>query len=129
MFPVDPRDFIGPLSDGDTTTCVADNLVPTDAPRAGSLYRWSLGDPFMKSCAHISPYLRCFPDTSSHRNLVAFHYGNLTHPSVDPPRIGFLSTVPANADDLLRQAVVDAKNNGGDFEGRNAPDRKSTPSI
>lgn len=51
-----------------------------------------------------------------HSNLVAFHYGNLTHPSVDPPRIGFLSTVPANADDLLKQAVLDAENNGGNFE-------------
>ncbi|KAF5377947.1 hypothetical protein D9615_006755 [Tricholomella constricta] len=94
MFPVDPRDFIGPRADGDTTTCVADTLIDTDAPRKGSLYRWSLGDPFLKS------------------NLVAFYYGNLTHPSVDPPRIGFLSTVPSNADDLLRQAVEDAKNNG-----------------
>ncbi|KAF8074076.1 aspartic peptidase domain-containing protein [Lyophyllum atratum] len=98
IFPVDPRDFISPSADGDTTTCVADNIVATDAPRTGSVYRWSLGDTFMKS------------------NLIAFHYGNLTHPSVDPPRIGFLSTVPTNADDLLRQAVQDAKDNGGDFE-------------
>jgi len=98
MFPVDPRDFISPLQQGDTATCIADKLVATDAPSMGSLYRWSLGDPFMKS------------------NLVAFHYGNLTHPSADPPRIGFLSTVPSNADDLLRQAVQDAKNNGGNFK-------------
>ncbi|KAG5642547.1 hypothetical protein DXG03_002585 [Asterophora parasitica] len=98
MFPVDPRDFIGPRAEGDTTTCVADTLVGTDAPRLGSLYRWSLGDPFMKS------------------NLVAFHYGNMTHPSVDPPRIGFLSTVPSNAGALLKQAVEHAKNNGGKFK-------------
>ncbi|KAF9465351.1 aspartic peptidase domain-containing protein [Collybia nuda] len=98
MFPVDPRDFIGELQDNDATNCVADNIVSTDPPRIGSLYSWSLGDPFLKS------------------NLVAFHYGNLTHPSVDPPRIGFLSTVPANADDLLKQAVADAQNNGGNFE-------------
>ncbi|KAK0202190.1 aspartic peptidase domain-containing protein [Desarmillaria ectypa] len=98
MFPIDPRDFIGDLSSGDATNCVADNLVSTDPPSRGSLYRWSLGDPFFKS------------------NLVAFHYGNLTHPSVDPPRVGILSTVPDNADTLLQQAVQDAEANGGNFE-------------
>ncbi|KAG5638864.1 hypothetical protein H0H81_009417 [Sphagnurus paluster] len=98
MFPVDPRDLIGPRSAGDADTCIMDTLVSTDPPRVGSLYRWSLGDTFMKS------------------NLIAFHYGNLTHPSVDPPRIGFLSTVPANAGALLKQAVVKAKGNGGMFE-------------
>ncbi|KAK0221428.1 aspartic peptidase domain-containing protein [Armillaria fumosa] len=98
MFPIDPRDFIGDLSSGDATSCVADNLVSTDPPGRGSLYRWSLGDPFFKS------------------NLVAFHYGNLTHPSVDPPRVGILSTVPDNADSLLQQAVQDAEANGGNFE-------------
>jgi hypothetical protein len=97
-FPVDPRDFIGPSKAGDTTTCIADNLVSTDPPSQGALFRWSLGDPFLKS------------------NLVAFHYGNLTHPSVDPPRIGFLSMVPADAGNLLTQAVVDAQKNGGNFE-------------
>ncbi|KAK7464749.1 hypothetical protein VKT23_005956 [Stygiomarasmius scandens] len=97
MFPVDPRDFIGEASQ-DASTCVADNLVATDPPSVGALFRWSLGDPFMKS------------------NLVAFHYGNLTHPSVDPPRIGFLSMVPNNADALLDQAVDDAEANGGAFD-------------
>jgi len=51
-------------------------------------------------------------------NLVAFHYGNLTHPSVDPPRIGFLSMVPNNADALLDQAVDDAEANGGAFDSK-----------
>ncbi|THV05895.1 acid protease, partial [Dendrothele bispora CBS 962.96] len=97
MFPVDPRDFIGEPSE-DALTCVANKLVASDPPHLTSLFRWSLGDPFMKS------------------NLVAFYYGNLTHPSVDPPRIGFLSTVPSNADILLEQAVADAKANGGTFD-------------
>jgi len=48
MFPVDPRDFIGEASQ-DASTCVADNLVATDPPSVGALFRWSLGDPFMKS--------------------------------------------------------------------------------
>jgi len=98
MFPVDPRDFIGPVKDGDTTTCVADNLVATDRPSRGALFSWSLGDPFLKS------------------NLVAFHYGNLSHPSVDPPRMGFMSLVPNNADALLNQAVDDAEANSGRFD-------------
>ncbi|TFK67414.1 acid protease [Pluteus cervinus] len=96
LFPVDPRDFLAPI-DGSTstTTCVADNLVSTDPPNVGATFRWSLGDPFMKS------------------NLVAFHYGNLTNPSVDPPMIGFMSMVPSNAGDLLKQAVQDAQETGG----------------
>lgn len=98
MFPIDPRDFVGPFEANDATTCVADNLVTTDAPRFGAAFRWSLGDPFFRS------------------NLVAFHYGNLTHPSVDPPRIGFLSLVPPNSNGLYQQAVKDALNNGGNFE-------------
>jgi len=97
MFPVDPRDMIGEQREGDTTTCVADNLVSTDAPTVGATFRWNLGAPFMRS------------------NLVAFHYGNLTHPSVDPPRIGLMSLVPENADDLFRQVIVDAQQTG-DFE-------------
>ncbi|KAL9711394.1 hypothetical protein Ac2012v2_005940 [Leucoagaricus gongylophorus] len=98
MFPIDPRDFIGQFKSNDAKTCVADNIVPTDPPRFGSLFRWSLGDPFFRS------------------NLVAFHYGNITHPSTDPPRIGILSLVPSNADELYVTAVNDALNNGGNFE-------------
>jgi hypothetical protein len=98
MFPIDPRDLPSPVSPNDASDCVVDNLVATDAPGVGALFRWSLGDPFMKS------------------NLVAFHYGNLTNPSQDPPRIGFLSQVPANAAALLTQAVQDAVEDGGNFE-------------
>jgi len=92
MFPVDPRDFIG--TSNDTSTCVANRVVATDAPSEGSLFSWSLGDPFFKS------------------TTIAFHYGNLTHPSVDPPRIGFLSTVPADASELLSQAAQTAQLDG-----------------
>ncbi|KAF9049443.1 aspartic peptidase domain-containing protein [Rhodocollybia butyracea] len=95
MFPIDPRDFISDSTATNTKTCQASNIVGTDPPSVGALFRWSLGDPFMKS------------------TLVAFHYGNLTHPSVDPPRIGFLSTVPADASALLTQAVDDAQSAGG----------------
>lgn len=99
IFPVDPRDFISPSPiAGDTTNCIVDNVVATDPPSMGALFSWNLGDPFFKS------------------NVIAFHYGNLTHPSVDPPRIGLLSTVPSNANSLLETAVQDAVQNGGHFE-------------
>lgn len=98
MFPIDPRDFIGQHLPNNATTCRADNLVATDEPSLGSLFRWSLGDPFFKS------------------NLVVFHLGNSTHPSVDPPRIGILSMVPTDAKTALKKAVQDAHANGGNFE-------------
>ncbi|CAK5265417.1 unnamed protein product [Mycena citricolor] len=98
MFPIDPRDLVTPDAAGDATTCVANTITATDPPGVGALFRWSLGDPFFKS------------------NLVVFHYGNLTHPSQDPPRIGFVSQVPNNAAALLAEAVSSAQANGGNFE-------------
>ncbi|KAF7304598.1 Peptidase A1 domain-containing protein [Mycena chlorophos] len=125
MFTVDPRDLVQPASMANmarfggvagntnatmnikanavnatangTAQCIFDRVVGTDAPSVGALFRWSLGDPFFKS------------------NLVAFYYGNLTHPSVDPPRIGFLSRVPADAVALLDAAAANAEQNGGQF--------------
>ncbi|TFK52169.1 acid protease [Heliocybe sulcata] len=97
MFPVDPRDFTVQLKDGDATDCYAGNLVSTDPPAVGGLFSWSLGDPFFKS------------------NLIAFYYGNLTHPSQDPPRIGFMSLVPSDADTKLQAAVSAAQQNNGIF--------------
>ncbi|KAI0688715.1 acid protease [Cytidiella melzeri] len=98
MFPVDPRDFVSSTSAKNAKTCTASNIVATDPPSSGSLFSWSLGDVFIKS------------------NLVVFYYGNLTHPSVDPPRIGFVSQVPSNAGALLQQAVQEAQSSGGVFE-------------
>ena len=49
-------------------------------------------------------------------NLVAFYYGNLTNPSADPPRVGFLSRVPGDAEEELERAVDEAERNGGVFE-------------
>lgn len=100
MFPIDPRDFVSQDKSGDATTCIANNVVSTDPPSNGALFSWSLGDPFLKS------------------NLVVFYYGNLTHPSVDPPRIGFLSTVPQNASSILQDTVQSAQQDGGQFESK-----------
>jgi len=91
-FPVDPRDFLG--FQPSTEACTAGLLQPTDDPAPTALMSWILGDPFMKS------------------TLVVFYYGNLTHPSVDPPRMGFLSTVPSNADALLAADVAQASKSG-----------------
>jgi len=97
-FPIDPRDFMSQSTPRDARTCLATNIFPTDPPSHGALFSWSLGDPFFKS------------------NLVAFYYGNLTHPSIDPPRIGFLSMVPANASSIVQSIVSQAQANGGNFE-------------
>ncbi|EMD40177.1 hypothetical protein CERSUDRAFT_104024 [Gelatoporia subvermispora B] len=97
LFPVDPRDFVSQNDTGDAENCVADNLVATDPPSVGTLFSWSLGDPFLKS------------------TMVVFYYGNLTHPSVDPPRMGFMSMVPSNASTLLQDAVDSAQEDGGVF--------------
>ncbi|KIJ23518.1 hypothetical protein M422DRAFT_786152 [Sphaerobolus stellatus SS14] len=73
---------------------------------------WILGDPFMKS------------------NLVAFYFGNITHPSSDPPRMGFLSTVPTNANELLNSAVSSAQRTGGFIVSSvDAPSATFTPSA
>ncbi|KAF7306019.1 Peptidase A1 domain-containing protein [Mycena chlorophos] len=98
MFAVDPRDLVVQASEGEVTDCNA-NLFPTDQPQVGTGYQysWSLGDPFIKNV------------------VAAFYYGNMTYPSVDPPRIGLLSTVASNAGALLGSAVQSAANNGGNF--------------
>jgi hypothetical protein len=54
-------------------------------------------------------------DSFTNSNLVAFYYGNLTHPSLDPPRIGFLSMVPDNADSIVQSDDSRAQSNGGLF--------------
>ncbi|KIJ48551.1 hypothetical protein M422DRAFT_103485, partial [Sphaerobolus stellatus SS14] len=84
QFPVDPRDFLGPQL---LPNCSVEAVNPTTPPQPGIGFSWVLGDVFLKS------------------NLVAFYYSNLTHPSVDPPRIGFLSTVPSNAAELYSSAI------------------------
>ena len=97
-FPVDARDFVSQDDAGDATTCVANNVVSTDPPSTGALFSWNLGDPFLKS------------------NMVIFYYGNLTHPSEDPPKIGFVSLVPSDDNELLEDAVQEAQSDGGNFD-------------
>lgn len=63
-FPIDPRDFVGQFEPNDAQTCVADNIVPTDPPSFGSLFRWSLGDPFFRSLVLLK--CDCNPALISH---------------------------------------------------------------
>ncbi|KAH8802328.1 aspartic peptidase domain-containing protein, partial [Flagelloscypha sp. PMI_526] len=89
LFPVDPRDFISQAFESQVELCTA-NLVDTDVPvlsEGGYLYNWSLGVPFVKSV------------------ITSFYYGNITRPSMEPPRIGFKSTVPLDAGERLRQLL------------------------
>ena len=49
--------------------------------------------------------------------LAAFYFGNITYPSHDPPKMGFLSTVPQDAASQLVSAVAAVKT-GDNFPGR-----------
>lgn len=49
--------------------------------------------------------------------MASYYFGNLSYPSRDPPRLGLLSTVPENAGDLLRAAVLAAKQANNNFPG------------
>ncbi|KAK0199626.1 aspartic peptidase domain-containing protein [Desarmillaria ectypa] len=97
LFPVDPRDFVVQAYADNVDICTA-NIAATDTPVLGKgLYSWCLGDPFLKGV------------------LSAFHYGNLSYPSVDSPRIGLLSTVPEDASDKLIEAVRAASDSSNLF--------------
>ncbi|KAI1794371.1 acid protease [Ganoderma leucocontextum] len=74
-FSIDANDFV---AQSDPSTCVA-NVVDIPAPSNQSLFSWSLGQPFLRS------------------NLVVFYYGNFSHPSFDPPRMGFVPLVGPGA--------------------------------
>ncbi|PIL23221.1 hypothetical protein GSI_14530 [Ganoderma sinense ZZ0214-1] len=74
-FAIDANDFV---AQSDASTCVA-NVEGIAAPGNQSLFSWSLGQPFLRS------------------NLVVFYYGNFSHTSLDPPRMGFVSLVGPGA--------------------------------
>jgi phytepsin len=104
MFPIDARDFAN--AGQKVAECNA-NVVQTDTPVAGKGYQysWSLGDPFIKGV------------------LASFYYGNITYPSADPPRIGLLSTVPADGGAAALATVVQSaedSNGGKAFSTSNA---------
>jgi len=110
MFPVDPRDFAGPAYYNNAQQCTA-NIAATDSPVLGEgyLYSWSLGVPFLKSV------------------VSAYYYGNISYPSVDAPKMGLLSTVPADASDKYIAAIQAAVAAGGNFPAISQPPPSGTP--
>jgi phytepsin len=111
MFPVDPRDFASQAFRNDVQRCAA-NVVATDAPRIGGYqFGWILGVPFLKSV------------------LSSYYYGNITYPSQDIPKMGFLSTVPADAADKMRIAVAAASSAGRNFPATTHAAPKGTGSA
>lgn len=62
----------------------------------------------------VLTFILCF--SSYFRVLSAYYYGNLSFPSVDPPKIGLLSTVPTDASQQLQAAVTTASK-AGNFPG------------
>ena len=47
--------------------------------------------------------------------LTTCYYGNLTYPSKDPPKMGFLSTVPSDASSKMQSAVSAAAKANNNF--------------
>ena len=110
---MDPRDFGWQAAPDSLRLCNA-SIVATDPPSKGFLYAWTLGVPFLKSCVKITWSILFVTYSRYHRVLASFYYGNLTNPSADPPRIGFVSTMPQDAKDLLSAAIKAA---GANFPG------------
>lgn len=104
LFPLDPRDFY--TNDGRTATeCTSSvqdrRLSSSSSGREKSApYNWTLGVPFLKS------------------NAVVFYFGNLTHPSADPPKVGLVSLVPEDAGALLQEAGGEAGGASANLPGR-----------
>lgn len=79
---------------------------------------WKGSLPFVLKDDHPSVLVDLIrPTNISSSVLASFHYGNLTNPSQDAPRIGFLSTVPADAGDILQADVSSASAMGHNFPG------------
>jgi hypothetical protein len=61
--------------------------------------------------------------------LASFYFGNISYPSKDPPRVGFLSTVPSDAGDQLKAAVAEASSASANFPGECLASFSSLPLL
>jgi hypothetical protein len=50
--------------------------------------------------------------------LTTYYYGNLSYPSQDPPKLGFLSTVPSDASGRMQSAASAAAKANNNFPGK-----------
>jgi len=103
LFPVDPRDFAAQALPNSVEVC-SPNLAATDPPYVGGYqFSWNLGIPFLKG------------------TLATYYYGNLSHPSQDPPKLGFLSTVPSDASSRMQSAASEAAKANNNFPAVSEP--------
>jgi len=103
LFPIDPRDFAAQASPNSVDACYP-NIAATDPPFVGEYqFSWSLGTPFLKS------------------TLTTYYFGNLSYPSKDPPKMGFLSTVPPDANSRMHSAALAAAKANNNFPAVSEP--------
>ena len=120
LFPVDPRDFAAQALPNSVEAC-SPNIAATDPPYVGGYqFSWSLGIPFLKRFVS-SPFffLYCLSLTAVFHSstLTTYYYGNLSYPSQDPPKLGFLSTVPSDASGRMQSAASAAAKANNNFPG------------
>ena len=64
---------------------------------------------------HLRFFVLFEPYYVSSSALTTFYYGNLSHPSQDPPKLGFLSTVPPDASSRMQSAASAAAKANNNF--------------
>ena len=115
LFPVDPRDFAAQALPNSVEVC-SPNIAATDPPYVGGYqFSWSLGVPFLKRFAlSVFLFYVCTYCVSS-STLTTYYYGNLSYPSQDPPKLGFLSTFPSDASSRMQSAASAAAKANNNF--------------
>jgi hypothetical protein len=91
----------------------------------GYQFSWNLGTPLLKRfvfyvffsrflLVFFWAYWGLFHPFST---LATFYYGNLSYPSQDPPKLGFLSTVPSDASGMMQSTASVAAKANNNFPG------------
>lgn len=120
LFPVDPRDFAAQALPNSVEAC-SPNIAATDPPYVGGYqFSWSLGIPFLKRFVfRVTVSLFCiWAYCVSSSTLTTCYYGNLSYPSQDPPKLGFLSTVPSDATSRMQSAASAAAKANNNFPSK-----------
>ena len=117
LFPVDPRDFAAQALPNSVEVC-SPNIAATDPPYVGGYqFSWSLGIPFLKGFVRLRFFVLFEITEFRLSTLTTYYFGNLSHPSQDPPRLGFLSTVPSDASGKMQNAASAAAKANNNFPG------------
>ena len=81
------------------------------------------GDSFSEEVCFSSSVSFCFVLSLvrffffSFSTFTTYYYGNLSYPSQDPPKLGFLSTVPSDASSRMQSAASAAAKANNNFPG------------